>query len=107
MFRLPCIGVCEAEECQALCLSDVFGDSNEEARSTCDGYAAIISGPCGDECPDDSEDGLQQARFEIITFRYGYGTVRYDSCVSIRYCTVRTIRYGTIRYDQPLLCDMI
>ncbi|CBN79342.1 conserved unknown protein [Ectocarpus siliculosus] len=53
-------GVCGVSECQALCLSDLFGgsDGGQEASSTCDGYAALISGACGDVCPEDEEEGL-------------------------------------------------
>lgn len=57
-------GVCDAEECQSSCLSDLFGgdDAEELATDTCDGYSALISGACSDACPEDDEGGLQQAR---------------------------------------------
>ncbi|CAM9999001.1 unnamed protein product, partial [Ectocarpus sp. 8 AP-2014] len=67
-------GVCDVSECQALCLSDLFGgsDGGQEASSTCDGYAALISGACGDVCPEDEEEGLgefQQARWRCYFFQ--------------------------------------
>lgn len=57
-------GVCDAEECQSRCLSELFGgdDPLELATGTCDGYSALISGACSDVCPEDEEGDLQQAR---------------------------------------------